>query len=331
MKKSISILTMLFLMLTLITGCKPKADNETLTETDSGYTASVIRINNSGSYGSAVLAIIQEKDLLSAYLPEGVTVEWTAVEGGPNIRDALIAEQVDVATFAGSTFISAYESGMPVVLISNGSDGPTKLFSTNPDIKTILDIPDDARISLTNKATNAHLAFMAACKEAFGDANKFDANLVPIANADALAAVAATNEFSCSLFTFPSDIKAAKIEGVHVVMDLGEVASQYGIGSYLVANKDYYEANPALIEALNKAYADAIDYMIANPADAAAILGEAYNIEPSFVQNLIETNPPRAEVTGYDKLTGLMLEAGILSKEPQKFEDLSNYDSIPKM
>ena len=36
------------------------------------------------------------------------------------------------------------------------------------------------------------------------------------------------------------------------------------------------------------------------------------------------------EITGYDKIASLMYEIGILDQEPGKFEDLRNYDDIPK-
>lgn len=325
MKKLISMVLCMLLLEVILSGCAQKA----LSGND-GYMTKVIRINDSGSYGSAVISVMRTRNLLVPHLPEGVTVEWSAVEGGPNIRDAIASKQVDIGTFAGATFILAMEGGMPLTLVSNGSDGPTKLFSKDPEIKSLTDIPKTARISLTNKATNAHFSFMAACKDEVGDPNYFDSNLVPLSNADALVSIMSSDEFTCSLFTFPSDIKAEQIEGVNLVMDLTQIAQKYSIGSYLVANEEFYKNNPVLVEAINKAYAEAIDFMIENPSEAAKILGEAYGIEPENVQNLIETLPPRAGIAGYDNLAGLLYESGLLENEPKKFEDLPNYDSIPK-
>lgn len=296
----------------------------------SGHEAKVFHVNDSGSYGSAVLSLIKNKDLLTKYLPKDVTVEWTKVEGGANIRDAVVAGEADCATFAGATFISGIENNMPLVLLSNGSDGPSILYSNNPNISSLKDITANSRISLTNKGTNMHLAFMAACKDEFNDPNKFDSQLVSMANADALASLASSKDLDCALLTFPSTIKAKKINGLVSILDLSDVAVKYGIGSYLVANKDFYEKNPDLINALNKAYIDAIELMKKEPAETAQTLSEAYGIEASYIEEIIKAHPPRLEVSGYDKVADLLYKAGILKEQPKKFSELPNYTEIPK-
>jgi len=44
----------------------------------------------------------------------------------------------------------------------------------------------------------------------------------------------------------------------------------------------------------------------------------------------LEKLPPKKEVVGYDKQAALLYKTGILKKEPTKFENIPNYENIPK-
>lgn len=323
--KKISALIVIMLCLLMLVSCgAPAAGNA------AQYEATVLRINDSGSFGSAVQAIIRTNDLLAEYLPDGVTVEWTDLEGGANIRDGVVSGAVDCASFASATFISGIENGLPLVLLSNGSDAPAKLYSNNPDITSITDITTDSRISLTNKGTNLHLAFIAACKDEFGDPNKFDSCFVPMGNADAMASLSTSKDLDCALFSFPFTIKAEAMGTLTMIMDLNEAGKEYGVGSYLVANKSFYEKNPTLVAALNNAARDAIELMKRQPEETAKKLAELYNIDAGAVEAVMAANPPRLEVSGYDKIAGLLYDAGILDHAAKKFSELPNYADIPK-
>ena len=61
----------------------------------------------------------------------------------------------------------------------------------------------------------------------------------------------------------------------------------------------------------------------------AQILSELYECDKAEIAGIMESLPPTKEITGYDKLSALMYESGMLNKQPLSFEDLPNYDKIP--
>ena len=67
-----------------------------------------------------------------------------------------------------------------------------------------------------------------------------------------------------------------------------------------------------------------------HPEETAQILASLYEIEESQVSSVLESMPPQEKVIGYDKQAQLLYQAGILTEEPTKFEDIPNYENIPK-
>ena len=64
--------------------------------------------------------------------------------------------------------------------------------------------------------------------------------------------------------------------------------------------------------------------------EAATILSEYYEIEQKDVLDALKNMPPTNKIVGYDKQAQLLFDAGILTKQPTKFDDLENYEKIVK-
>jgi ABC-type nitrate/sulfonate/bicarbonate transport system substrate-binding protein len=297
---------------------------------NTGHIAGTIRVNYSPSYASSIQQVIMLKSLLEPYLPEGVTVEWTTVATAPETRDGIVAGSIDIASISCMSVIAALENGFPVVLLSSAASTPINLFSRTPDIKSINDIKRANKISIGAYGSNQHLAFMLACKEIFGNASVFNDKLMQIAEPDAIASLANSDEFDCAISYFPYTLQIAEIPKVKLLLELTPYVQKYGIGSYFFTNKKFYDNNPALIGAFRKAQKDAVDFMTDHPAEAALLLADMYKVEPKFVEDALKTLPPRLEIAGYDNVADLLFEAGILDSPPKKFENLPNYKDIPK-
>ena len=296
-----------------------------------GYTSETIRINDSNSYASCVQAIIRSNGMLEQYLPEGITVEWTGIANSTDIRDAVIAGRIDIASVGSPSVITAIENQIPLVIISSTAGAPLYLYCKNPTIKAFEDINENTRITIPSKAAAAHIAFLAKCKDVFGDGTVFDNNLVIIPNTEALASIASSDEYDGCLIGIPTTIRANEIDGLSVLEDLTPVVLDYGITSFFVCNEDFYDNNPVIIEAFRKATIDAIEFIRNHTAKAAEILGEIYDIPPEYLVEALKTCPPDIYVSGYDRLAEFMLEVGILSSAPMRYETLLHYNDIPKV
>ena len=282
-----------------------------------------------GSYTDAALIIAEKKGFFEKNMPN-YTIEYAHVASSPDIRDAMISKQIDVSGMSIFSYITAYEEGMPISLISFNGGAPVYMYSANDEIKDVSDIKSEHRISINNKATVIHFAFLAYCKENFGDAMIYDSNLTTIAAADAIAALQTNDDFDAALFNFPGCVKAENIDGVSKIADFTSYIMDYNVGSALFTRDEFYDQYPDVIEAVKKAHQEGTEFIKNNRDEAAEILAEAYGVDKERLLEVFDTMLPALEITGYDKIASLMYEIGILDHEPGKFEDLRNYDDIPK-
>jgi NitT/TauT family transport system substrate-binding protein len=289
----------------------------------------VIRINYSHTLGGSTLLVMKQKDFLSAYLPSGVNIEWVQTANSAETRDALASGHLDIVNISASGFIPAIENGLPMVLLSSGTSAPVKVYSNNPNIKSLRDIGRGDRIAIRNKGNIGWLAFMIACQEEFGNPLEFESNLVPIPEPEALALLAsASNELDVAIFLFPMTIKADQSENITVIADLLPIAKKYNFSSYIAANKNFFDNNPELIEAFMKAQRATIDFINQHPDQAAYLLSEHYGVEPEYIEWAFKEVPPQMNIAGYDRIADTLYKAGILTKEPRKFSDLPKYKDL---
>ncbi|MCM1258957.1 MAG: hypothetical protein NC307_14050 [Roseburia sp.] len=85
-----------------------------------------------------------------------------------------------------------------------------------------------------------------------------------------------------------------------------------------------------IVDAFLKAQEETLQFIEENPEETAQILSSLYGVEQSLVSDVLKSMPPQKKVVGYDKQAQLLYQAGILEKEPTKFEDIPNHENIPK-
>lgn len=290
----------------------------------------VVRIGRTGVYVSASSQIMQEKKILEKYLPEGVSVEWTQIATGPDLRDAIISRNLDIADFSMMTYILGVENNLPLTMLSFSGSTPVYIYSNEEGINQLSDFKDNSRISITNKSTNLHIAFLAQSNKELGNATAYDNCLVPIPAADALASLETSTDYNGAVFSFPMSIKANRNKNLELITDMTDVINEYSIGDVVAAHSEYFKENSDIIEAFYKAQEEAIDFIVNNPKEASEILANLYGVEAEEIEQIIDEMPPTNKVVGYDKQASLLYEAGILTSSPRKFSELANYENIPQ-
>jgi NitT/TauT family transport system substrate-binding protein len=313
----------------LLTGCA-KSNGES---TEKDYKSTVIRVQYTNAYGSAVPQILMFNKYLENSLPEGVTVEWVNINSGTDVRDALVAGQIDIATMATPSVIAAIENGLPLEVISGSAVLSGILYSHNPEIRGLADIKAGDKVSLINIGNSQHLALMLACKEQLGAAGKLSDNLVSMQYADVFASLASSDELDCAVMGFPNLKKADAIETLEPILDLTPILREYNIGNFTIVNEKFLDENPYLIEVFSKAFNEAVEYINQESAAAAQLLADFYGeIDAADIVEQLKSAPPKLEISesAYDKVAALMYEVGMLDHAPKKFSELPNYASIPK-
>ena len=323
MRKIVGLMMCVVLMCSIVfVGCGDREES-----TDNKRT---VRICQSGVYVGATSIIMEKKGILEKHLPENVNVEWSQIATGPDIRDAILSGSVDIADFSLMTFITGYENGLPIDLLSFSGSTPIYLYANSNDIEEIDDFNEKSSISITNKNTNLHLAVLALCKRELGNAVALDNNLTAIPAADAIASVQTSSDFDGAVFSFPMSVKADEIENLKQMYDMSDLIKEYSIGSVIVASRDFCKTNADITKAFLGAQEETIEYISKNKEETAEILSNAFGCEKEDVLYALEVMPPTNKVEGYDKMAQLLYEAGILEREPAKFNTLENYDDIVK-
>lgn len=288
------------------TGCANKA---------SKVSTVTIAYNPSG-YGSAVSHLMIAEKTLDKYLPDGVTAEWVEMSSASDIRDALANGTVDIAAPALSAYISAEENDMPITLISNYGNAMVKLYSCC-GYTEISDFKENDVLAIKGLNTNPQISFLAYVKENGLDINKYTNMLSKIPEAESLAMLETNNgEIEGAILSYPVSNEAEKIDNVTLIADFKDVINDYNLGNCLCANSSFYNDNYEIVVAFESARDEIMDSWNSNLDHNAQILSELYECDKAEILGIMESLPPTKETTGYDKLSALMYESGMLKKKP---------------
>lgn len=290
-----------------------------------------VTINSSGNYIVATMVIIKEEKLMEKYLPEGYSVNWSSVATSTEIRDGMLTGDINIASPAVSTTISALENDIPFRILSYMCTPVYKMYSSHDDIQSVDDIGAEDRISITGYSGSMHLAFLAYCKEHFGNWDELTSNLVVMPNSESLASLETGSNISVGIYQFSTNLLAEENPAIHCIGDISDVAEQYGVGQVCVTTEDYYKEHPEVIEAFLNAQEDAIKLFYEQPDYVADLLiGSGINIEKEALLAAMPDSGPSGVFTAeqYDNLAQFMYEAQMLSKEPRNLEDYDFYDAL---
>lgn len=287
----------------------------------------VVDISISSSYGTAVSNMMKEYGLLEKYLPEGYSVEWHVMTSASDMRDSLVSGELDVVCTSLPTFITAYENGMPLELISFAGSVPIGLYGNNEEYTSLSSFTSTDRIAAKSKGNNGHIAFLIACQEQLQDPMALDNQIVTIQEADALALLQSGDDYQASIFSFPMTIKAQQA-GLKEIVNFTDIIQSYGIGSTYFTRQDYYSENAGVIEAIRSAQQEALAMIDEDPEAVAETLSPVFDLDKEYIMDAFRIAPPCSEYAGYDKLAELLHDIGLVEKTPTRFEDMVNYEDI---
>ena len=320
MKRHVKFTTLLLAMVFLLSmtaGCSKSQEMQERT----------IRISISTSYGTLTSNIMKEYQLLEKYLPDYTTVEWKTMTSASDMRDALVAGELDVVCTSLPTFIAGYENGLPLALISFASSVPIGLYTNDSTVTSLNDFTEKDVLCAKSKGNNGHIAFLIACLEDLGDAMALDNQIATVQEADALGLLQTSTDYKASIFSFPMTVKAEEA-GLYEVKSFNEIINAYGIGSTYFTRQDFYQDNADIINALRLAQAEAIGLIATDLEGVAETLSSIFELEPQHIVDAMKMCPPTPVYSGYDKLATLLYDIGLIDNTPTKFEDLFNYEDL---
>lgn len=274
---------------------------------------------------SSIMDVIKEEKLFEKYLPGNVEIEWTSIDSGSDRRDALAAGRVSVAMLETTKAIPAIEKGYPIILLANGSKSMSGVYTVDPNIQK----PEDLKGKTVAYQGAKDIVFKSDMSRNFG-ITFGDEQFRAVGEAD-LISLLVTNQVNAAILTNTMVEKAEELNSnVRLVRDLTEETEYVGIANWFLGNSDFFSEHPDLLEPVMHAYRDAVDEINNDLDHIAELLSPLFNMTEEQIKREFTTFPASVEIYGYDRMAEILYQYGYLDAPAKPFEQLSNYESIPK-
>lgn len=311
MKKIIGILCMVVLV--LLQGCSLQKNNNSAKE---------IRIAEQYGIAYAPVQIMKHKGLMEKHVP-GVTVIWEQMSNTTEIREAMVADRLDVGFMAIPPFLIGWDKGMDWKIATGLSSVPSGLVAREK-IETIADLDENSRIAVPQPGSVQHILLAMACKEAFNDPERLDNQLVTLSHPDGMNALLSGTEITAHFTSTPYLEKEIEADGFHLILDGEKVFGQKFSFIVGVATRTLHDDNPALYEGFLKAVDEAIEFINNHPEEAAAILTEYYEIDEEEILAYLtaDSSEYSTVVKGTEKFSSFMAETKYLSRQYEEIDEI---------
>ncbi len=272
--------------------------------------------------GYSTLIIIRTSGVLETRFP-GTKFDWKVLTNGDAIRDGIIAGQIQVGAGGNGPFLIGWDRGVGYKLIAPMNVMDLWLVTRNPKIKSLKDIPANAKIGMPSPDAVQAVALRKAAKDLFGDAHKFDTNIVAIAHPLGLQALAA-GQLDLHLTSPPFQQQEVKAGG-HVVFKSSQAFGRSTFNS-VYTTESFAKQYPRFVAALYHELDVATNLLINHPDQAAEYLSKDANGKTSASQfKEWITSPDVAwDMTphAFLKTAAFMKEIGMLNKAPGNIREL---------
>ncbi|MBF7096230.1 ABC transporter substrate-binding protein [Alkalibacter mobilis] len=273
-----------------------------------------VRIAEQFGIAYAPIQIMKHQKLIENNL-YGATVVWEQMANTTAIREAMVADKLDVGFMAIPPFLIGWDKGMEWKIATGLSYVPVGLVTKNT-IGSLADFGTDDRIALPQPGSVQHILLSMACKDELGDAGILDNNLVTLSHPDGLNALMAGNEVTAHFTATPYLETELESSEYDLLLDGREVFGQDFSFIVGVTTDAFYQGSPELYDAFVLSVQEAVDFINQNPQEAAAILSEYYDMTEEEILKHISSEKADYNTTavGTRKFSDFMVEAGYLSK-----------------
>lgn len=290
-----------------------------------GSTGDELRISIAEQYGLAYapVQVMKELKLLEKNLP-GIKTEWKQLNNTAAIREAMLAGRVDVGFIAIPPFLIGWDKGMPWKIASGLSESPVGLVTWKKEIRSLKDFTKNDRIAAPQPGSVQHILLAMACEREFGDAKKFDNQLVTLAHPDGMNALLAQKEIAAHFTAPPYLMKELEQPGMTQV--LSGTAAFGGEFTFIVGvtTEEFHNQKSRVYLAYLKSLHQAMEYVRRNPKQTASLLSAQYQIPKAELLKYLQApgTDYSPEIKGVKEFAAFMKRNGYIGKIPRKTSEI---------
>ena len=272
----------------------------------------------------STLIVIKQLGVLEKRFP-GTKFDWRVLSNGDAIRDGIIAGQIQIGAGGNGPFLIGWDRGVGYKLIApmNVMNLWMVARADEPNIRTLRDIPANAKIGMPSPDAVQAIALRKAAQEMFGDAHKFDTNIVAIPHPLGVQAMAAKQlELHMSAPPFQQQEVEA---GGHVVFRSFLAFGRSTFNS-VYTTESFAKQYPVLVKTIFYEMRNATNMLKSDPDQAAALLSKDAEgkTPPSKFRSWITGSDVSWDMTphAFIRTAAFMKEIGMLAKVPANIRDL---------
>lgn len=284
-----------------------------------------LRIAIAEQYGLAYapVQVMKELKLLEKNLP-GIKTEWKQLSNTAAIREAMLAGRVDVGFIAIPPFLIGWDKGMPWKIASGLSESPVGLVTWKKEIHSLKDILKNHRIAAPQPGSVQHILLAMACEREFGDAKKFDNQLVTLAHPDGMNALLAQREITAHFTAPPYLMKELEQPGMKQVLSGTEAFGGEFTFIVGVTTEEFHDQKSRVYQTYLKSLHQAMEYVRKNSKQTAALLSDEYRIPEAELLKYLKApgTDYRPEIKGINQFAAFMKRNGYIGKIPQKSSEI---------
>lgn len=263
----------------------------------------------------APIQIMKEKNFLSDRL-ENYNIEWTKFANSTAIREAVLADSLDLGFMGIPPFIIGYENGMDWKIFSGLSTSPLGLVTNDENIKSIKDIQETDRIIVPQPGSIQHILLSMAAEKELGDAKYFDDQLISMKHPDGMSVILSEGEASMHFTSPPYLFQELDGKETSLVISGDECFGDEFTFIVGMATRKFKEDETAY-KALEEAINDAIVFINNNQEETIEILSNYYDYDIEVLTDYVYNSNIgySTEVKGIPVFVEFMKNNGYIESE----------------
>jgi NitT/TauT family transport system substrate-binding protein len=256
-----------------------------------------------GQRGNWETAIAEIGERAGLFKKHGLTLEITYTKGAGETIQAVVAGATDIGIGVGTSgAMAAFAKGAPLRVIGNATVGSNDLFwyvrADNP-LKSIKEATESTTIAYSTAGSSTDLLVLGFLKT-----YNLKAKPTKTGSPPATLTAVMSGQVDVGWAAPPFGLKEIEEGKIRIIARGSEVASTRDqTVRTVIANATRLKANPEQFKRFMMAYAEALDYMYANP-DALKIYQDFSEIEPARARVAMTEFYPKEALDPY-RISGL--------------------------
>ena len=317
-----AVLLVVILFTTLLSGCSRQEAGEDRAQAGERGELSTIRVAKQFGLVYAPLMVAEKIDFFSKY---GLKVEWLTLGSGGAVREAMAANELDVAFMGIPPYLIGWDKGLPAKIAAGYVVIPVSLVTYDPDINTLKDFKLEHKIAVPSPGSIQHILLSMALEKQVGDPNTLDDNLVALPHPDGAQAMLAKKDVVAHFTTPPYLFEELNQPGYKVVVDGFEAFGQDFNFNVALVTQSYHDNNPQGYAAFVQGLNEAMNWVNEHKEETAELLAPEFKIEKEKLLKSLTAEGVNYTTAPYGLMgfADFMKEAGYISKVPESLSEIA--------